>query len=74
MKNFKIIRRTLAVLLSMVMACSMAGVSVSAEGLPQATASVAYTEQQDGFQIENGVLVSYTGNAEQDVYKRQILQ
>ena len=64
MKNFKIIRRTLAVLLSMVMACSMAGVSVSAEGLPQATASVAYTEQQDGFQIENGVLVSYTGNAE----------
>ncbi|MBC5786891.1 leucine-rich repeat protein [Clostridium facile] len=65
MKNFKIIRRTLAVLLSMVMACSMAGVSVSAEGLPQATASVAYTEQQDGFQIdENGVLLEYTGNAE----------
>ena len=64
MKNFKIVKRSLAVFVSMAMACSMAGVSAAAEGIHATSSIASYTAQQDGFLIENDVLISYTGNDE----------
>ena len=61
MKNFNIVKRSLAVFVSMVMACSVTAISVTAAEPSQTQFPVAYAEQQGDFQIENGVLVKYTG-------------
>ena len=61
MKNWKIVKRALAAFVSMVMACSITGVSAMAAEPAQSPPPVVYTEQQDDFQVENGVLVKYTG-------------
>ena len=62
MKNFNIVKRSLAVFVSMVMACSVTAISVTAAEPSQTQFPVAYAEQQGDFQIENGVLVKYTGS------------